>query len=595
MSRMFGHTLRETPGEADTPSHALLLRGGYIDQLMAGVYSFMPLGHRVKRKIEQVIREEMDAAGAQEVTLPAIQPAELWDQTGRRAAMGEVLFQLTDRRQRELALGPTHEEVITKLFADHAVSYRDLPVTLYQIQTKFRDEARPRGGLIRVREFTMKDAYSFDADDAGLDASYDAMFEAYRRIFARCGVPTVPVQADSGAIGGKGSQEFIFLTTIGEDTIILCDTCTYAANQEKAEFVRPAPVPAGPGPHEMTDVETPGVTSIEALAEFLGIETRQTAKAVFFIAKRNATGETFPVFAVVRGDLEVNEVKLANALGGVELRPMVDSEVAEHGLVAGYASPIGISPAIQVVADLSLVDAPNLVAGANRAGWHLRNVNHRRDWEAAVVGDIASAQAGHGCARCATEGRNGHLRAERGIEMGHVFRLDYTYTNKMDVTVQDASGGQLRPTMGCYGIGVGRILSAAVEAHCDDAGIAWPAEIAPYDVHLVGIGLDRDAAAAADAEELYAELQAAGYDVLFDDRDERPGVKFNDADLLGMPMRLTVSSRNTKAGVVEAKARTAAEATSVPRAEVLAHVRELRQQALDACAVEVIEAQARGR
>ena len=590
---MFGHTLREAPSEADSPGHALLLRGGYIDQLMSGVYSFMPLGHRVKRRIEQVVREEMDRAGAQEVTLPAIQPAELWDQTGRRAAMGDTLFQLRDRRDRELALGPTHEEVITKLFADHAVSYRDLPVTLYQIQTKFRDEARPRGGLIRVREFTMKDAYSFDADDAGLDVSYGAMFEAYRRIFARCGVPTVPVQADSGAIGGKGSQEFIFLTNIGEDTIILCDTCTYAGNQEKAEFVRPVAVPGAALPTE--EVATPGVTSIEALAEFLHIEPRQTAKAVFFIAKQNATGAVYPVFAVVRGDLDVNEVKLANALGGAELRPMVDEEVAQYGLVAGYASPIGLREGIRVVADLSLADAPNLVAGANRAGWHLRNVNMGRDWQAEVVADIASAEAGHGCARCAAEGRDGHLRSARGIEMGHVFRLDYTYSSKMNVTVQGAAGGQLMPTMGCYGIGVGRILAAAAEAHCDDAGLAWPVEVAPYDVHLVGIGLDRDAEAAADADALYAELRAAGLEVLFDDRDERPGVKFNDADLLGMPVRLTVSSRNTKAGVVEVKARTTAEAESIARTEILEHVHALRAQGLAACAVDVIEAIARAR
>ena len=602
MSQMFGHTLREAPSDAETPGHALLLRGGYIDQLMSGVYSFMPLGHRVKQRIERVVREEMDAAGAQEVTLPAIQPAELWDQTGRRAAMGQTLFQLRDRRDRELALGPTHEEVITRLFADHAVSYRDLPATLYQIQTKFRDEARPRGGLIRVREFTMKDAYSFDADDAGLDVSYGAMFQAYRRIFARCGVPTVPVQADSGAIGGKGSQEFIFLTDIGEDTIILCDTCDYAANQEKAEFVRPAPVAiAGAGAAlPVEEVETPGVTSIEALAAFLHVEPRQTAKAVFFIAKQNATGETYPVFAVVRGDLDVNEVKLANALGGAELRPMVDEEVAAHGLVAGYASPVGVRDGVRVVADLSLEDAPNLVAGANRAGWHLRNVNMGRDWRAATVADIASAQAGHGCARCAAEGRGGHLRAERGVEMGHVFRLDYTYTAKakLDVAVQDANGQPLTPTMGCYGIGVGRILAAAAEAHLDDAGLAWPVAIAPYDVHLVGIGLDRDAEAAADAEALYAELRDAGLEVLFDDRDERPGVKFNDADLLGVPVRLTVSSRNTKAGAVEVKARDTsigdAEAESVPRAEVLARVHALRAAGLAACAVDAMEAIARG-
>ena len=596
MSRMFGHTLREAPTEADTPSHALLLRGGYIDQLMSGVYTFMPLGHRVKRNIEQIIREEMDGAGAQEVTMPAIQPAELWDSTGRRAAMGDVLFQLTDRRDRELALGPTHEEVVTRLFADHAVSYRDLPVTLYQIQTKFRDEARPRGGLIRVREFTMKDAYSFDADDAGLDVSYSAMFEAYRRIFARCGVPTVPVQADSGAIGGKGSQEFIFLTNIGEDTIILCDTCTYAANQEKAEFVRPTAIPGDAQPIE--EVATPGVTSIEALTEFLGVEARQTAKAVFFLWTPYDKSSSSPVVAVVRGDLEVNEIKLANVVGGGTIRPMIDEEVRLYGLVPGYASPIGLWPndkGINLIADLSVTESPNLVSGANRPDFHLRNVNFDRDWTTTDnrVGDIASAQAGHGCPRCAAENRDGHLRAARGIEMGHVFRLEYTYTRASGVRVQNEDGTPLTPTMGCYGIGVGRILSAAVEAHFDDAGIQWPAEIAPYDVHLVGIGLDRDAEAAADAEALYAQLTKAGLDVLFDDRDERPGVKFNDADLLGMPVRLTVSSRNTKAGVVETKARAAAEAESVARADVLARVQALRAEAIASCSVEAIERIAR--
>ena len=597
MSRMFGHTLREAPTEADTPGHAFLLRGGYIDQLMAGAYTFMPLGHRVKRRIEQVVREEMDGAGAQEVTMPAIQPAELWDQTGRRAGMGATLFQLRDRRERELALGPTHEEVVTKLFADHAVSYRDLPVTLYQIQTKFRDEARPRGGLIRVREFTMKDAYSFDADDAGLDVSYGAMFEAYRRIFARCGVPTVPVQADSGAIGGKGSQEFIFLTDIGEDTIILCDTCTYAGNQEKAEFVRPASIAGDALPVE--EVETPGVTSIEALAEFLHIEPRQTAKAVFFMWQaHDKSAPPSPVFAVIRGDLEVNEVKLANVVGGGTIRPMTDEEVRKYELVAGYASPIGLWPndrGINVIADFSVTESPNLVSGANKPGFHIRNVNFGRDWETTPnrIGDIASAEASHGCVRCAAEGRDGHLRMERGIEMGHVFRLEYTYTRALGVRVQNEDGQSLMPTMGCYGIGVGRILAAAAEAHCDDAGLAWPVEIAPYDVHLVGIGLDRDAAAAADADALYAELRAAGLEVLFDDRDERPGVKFNDADLLGVPVRLTVSSRNTKAGVVEVKIRTAAEAESVARADILARVAALRAEGVAACAVDVIEARAR--
>src|SRR5690606_15363047 len=315
MSRLFGHTLREFPTEAETPSHALLLRGGFVDQLMAGVYSYLPLGNRVRLKIERVIREEMDRAGGMEVRLPALQPIELWEQSGRKADMGDVLFQLRDRRERGLALGPTHEEVVTRLFKDHAQSYRDLPATLYQVNTKFRDEARPRGGLVRVREFTMKDAYSFDADDAGLDASYAAMFEAYRRIFARCGVPTIPVEADSGAIGGKGSQEFIFLTEYGEDTIVFCDSCDYAANTEKAEFVRPDAVAGDPLPTEVVD--TPGASSIAELAAFLGVEERQAAKAVFFMATPKE-GAPFPVFAVVRGDMEANEVKLANALGGAE-------------------------------------------------------------------------------------------------------------------------------------------------------------------------------------------------------------------------------------------------------------------------------------
>ena len=593
MSRMFGHTLREAPGDADTQSHALLLRAGYIDQLMAGVYSFMPLGWRVHRKIADIVREEMDRAGAQEVHLPAIHPIELWEQTGRKNAMGDVLFQLTDRRGRGLALGPTHEEVITRLFADHAVSYRDLPTTLYQIQTKFRDEARPRGGLIRVREFTMKDAYSFDADDAGLDRSYSAMFEAYRRIFSRCGVPTVPVQADSGAIGGKGSQEFIFLTAIGEDTIILCDACDYAANQEKAEFIRPAPVVGDP--LDIEEIETPDVTSIEDLANFLNIDAKQTAKAVFFMWTTKDKSSTTPVFAVVRGDLDVNEIKLANALGGGTLRPMVDEEIAEYGIVAGYASPIGLHEAIRVVADQSVVDSSNLVAGANKHGWHLRNVNHGRDWNAAIVADITSAQAGHGCPKCAFEGRNGHLRTDRGIEMGHVFRLDYTYSRPLGVAVQDENGQQLTPTMGCYGIGLERILSAAVEAQYDDAGIVWPASIAPYDVHLVGIGLDRDEAAARDAEALYFELQEAGLEVLFDDRDERPGVKFNDADLLGIPQRLTVSSRNLAAGVVEMKGRSATESTQVPRADVVRTVSTTRQTLIASLTVAAAEARARGR
>ena len=575
MSRHFGHTLREPPGDAETVSHSLLLRAGFIDQLMAGVYSFMPLGNRTRLRIEQIVREEMDRAGAQEVHLPGIQPIELWEESGRKDVMGSVLFQLVDRRERGLALGPTHEEVVTRLFDDHTSSYRDMPVTLYQIQTKFRDEARPRGGLIRVREFTMKDAYSFDLDDAGLDTSYAAMFHAYERICARIGVPVVAVEADSGAIGGKGSQEFIFLTDVGEDTIFFCENGDYAANMEKAEFAR---VAAGPEDEAaLEEVATPDTSTIEDLAALLDIPTARTAKAVFYMASAHGSHTWQPIFTVVRGDLEVNEVKLSNALGGVELREMRDDEVAEYGLVAGYASPRGLSPQVRVVADLSIPDSPNLVAGANREGYHLRNVNYGRDWEAEIVADIAVAEAGFTCPN-----GDGRLETRRGIEIGHVFRLDYTYTDPMDVSVLNADGEQVRPTMGCYGLGIERLLASAVEEHHDEHGILWPASIAPYDVHIVGIGLDRDEAVAAEADALYEELLDAGFDVILDDRDERPGVKFNDADLIGVPLRLTVSPRNHEAGVIELKLRDADEAESVPRAETVARVQALHADLIEA-------------
>ncbi len=575
MSRLFGHTLRETPAEAETPSHYLLLRAGFIDQLMAGAYTYMPLGQRTKRKVEQIVREEMDAAGAQETLMPAIQPRELWEQTGRDRVMGDVLFGLVDRRERMLVLGPTHEEVVTTLFADHARSYRDLPVTLYQIQTKFRDEARPRAGLQRLREFTMKDAYSFDLDEEGLDASYDAMFRAYQRIFARCGVPTVAVEADSGAIGGKGSQEFMFVADVGEDTVVTCDRCDYAANAEKAEFVRPPAEPQEPLPLE--EVETPGVTTIEALAEFLDVSPSRTAKAVFYTARGadEARGGE-PVFAVIRGDLQVNEVKLSNVLGGRELTPMTDAELEAAGVVGGYASPIDISERVRVVADTSIADSPNLVAGANREGAHLRNVNYGRDWETEIVADIALAEEGHACVRRG----GGTLSMQRAIEMGHVFRLGHTYSEPLDAGVLDDEGKQRLPVMGCYGIGIDRIVAAAVEANHDDDGIRWPASVAPYDVHLVGLGLQRDEEVAAEAEALHEELTAAGLEVLFDDRDESPGVKFNDADLIGIPLRVTVSSRNHKAGVVEVRRRGEEEADRLPRDAAVSGLRDLRDEGL---------------
>jgi prolyl-tRNA synthetase len=579
MSRQFGRTLREAPTDAETVAHQLLVRGGFVDQLMAGVYSYLPFGRRVKRRVEQIIREEMDRAGGQEVLLPTIQPAELWEQSGRAQSMNDVLFQLRDKRDRAMVLAPTHEEVITRLFQDHASSYRDMPVTLYQVQTKLRDETRPRGGLVRVREFTMKDAYSFDVDEAGLDRSYDDMFAAYQQIFARCGIPTVPVEADSGAIGGKGSQEFIFLTETGEDTILLCEECGYAANQEKADFIRPPAIAGNALPFE--EIATPGITTIDALAEFLKVEKRATAKAVLVMAEPRTGGNAFPVFAMVRGDLEVNEVKLMNTLDAREIAPMSDAQIAAYGLVAGHASPIGVNEALKVVADVSILGATNLVAGANKPRLHLLNTNYGRDWTADIVDDIALAEDGHLCTNC-PNGVEGLLRARRGIEMGHVFRLGQTYTAPFEVNVQGENGEQITPVMGCYGIGVERILSAAVDSHHDDNGIIWPAAIAPHDVYLVGLSLDRDEAVAADAEALYEELQQACLDVMFDDRDERPGVKFNDADLIGVPLRLTVSPRNHGDGVVEFKRRDSEESEQVARGEVVSRILAVRAELLAA-------------
>ena len=573
MSRLFGRTLREAPAEAETPSHQLLLRAGFIDQLMAGHYSYMPLGLRTKRRVEQIVREEMDAAGAQEVLMPALQPRELWERSGRDRTV-DVLFRVVDRRERTFVLGPTHEEVVTRLFADHASSYRELPVTLYQIQTKFRDEPRPRAGLQRLREFTMKDAYSFDLDEAGLDVSYDAMFRAYRRIFERCGVPTVPVEADSGAIGGKESREFVYLTDVGEDTVVLCDRCDYAANTERAEFVRPPAEPEQPLPLE--EVETPGITTIDALAEFLGITAAQTAKAVFYTAREPGTdGPGESVFVVVRGDLAVNEVKLSNALGGRTLAPMTDAELERAGIVAGYASPVGLDGRMRVVADLSIPESPNLVAGANTEHRHLRHVNYGRDWEAEIVADIATAQAGH---RCTLDG--GTLRTARAIELGHIFRLGLTYSEPFEAGVLDSEGERRIPTMGCYGLGIDRVVAAVVEANHDEHGIRWPASIAPADVHLVGLGLGRDEEVRAEADALYEQLQSAGVDVLYDDRDDSPGVKFNDADLIGIPLRVTVSSRNHKAGVVEVQRRGHGEAEHLPRDTAVEQLRALRDGAL---------------
>ena len=561
MSRLFGKTLRNAPADADTANHQLMLRAGLVQQLAAGIYSYLPTGWKVMRKIEQIIREEMDRADGQEVIMPVVQPAELWQESGRIDTMGDVLFHLKDRRERDLILGPTHEEVVVDLFKKQVQSYRDMPLMIYQIQTKMRDEARPRGGLMRVREFTMKDAYSFDTDWDALDGGYQAARAAYTRIFDRCGVPTIPVQADSGAIGGKDSEEFMYLTEVGEDTILLCDRCGYAANEEKADHKKHEMPEEEPLPLE--EVATPGQKTIDDLVAFLGVPHARTLKAVFYEIDGG------PVFVAIRGDLEVNEAKLRNTLKAVEMALLDEEGVKKHGLVAGSASPVGLK-GIKIVADDSVLTSPNLVAGANKPDVHFRNVNHGRDWTADVVADISLARAGNVCARC-----GGTLETKRGMEMGHVFKLGTVYTDRLQATFADEAG-ELKPAvMGCYGIGVGRVFAGAIEANHDERGIIWPPELTPYHVHLVGLGFDKPGVRES-AEQVYQQLQDAGFDVLFDDREEgSAGVKFNDADLLGMPVRVTVSPRSIENGGAEIKRRTTKDAQVVALGDAAAAVRGL--------------------
>jgi prolyl-tRNA synthetase len=568
LSHSFGRTLREDPADADTPSHRLLLRAGLIDQLAAGIYTLLPLAVRVQRKVEQIVREEMAAAGAQEILMPVLIPLELFDRSGRNELYGDELFRLRDRRDRRFALGPTHEEVVTPLAATYARSYRDLPVTLFQIQTKMRDEPRPRAGLLRVREFTMKDAYSFDEDEAGLDHSFQAQRAAYERIFARCGLDVIQVQADSGAIGGKESVEFVLPVESGEDTIVRCPNpaCGYAANTERAEFHRSVPSSHGQPPAPMSPVSTPGVKTIDQLARFLDVPVDQALKAVFYTAEH--AGQAELVFVAIRGDVEVNEVKLKNVTGADALRLANDREVGAAGLVAGSASPVGIS-GLRTIADVSVPNAPNLVAGGNQPDVHLRNVNYGRDFTADVVADIGTAKAGDACIRCGTP-----LELLRGLELGHVFKLGLRYSEAFDARYLDQDGQQRPMWMGCYGIGITRILAAAVEPGHDERGIVWPAPLAPYQVHLVALNVDSPPVAEA-ANRLYDDLQRAGVDVLFDDRPESAGVKFNDADLLGLPLRVTLGPRGVKQGEVELKRRSAQQAEVVPLAQAVARIKEL--------------------
>ncbi len=560
ISQLFGKTLRQPPAEADTPSHQLLRRAGLVHQIAAGIYALLPLAWRALGNVERIIREEMDAAGGQELMMPAIHPIELWQASGRDQAMKDILFHFSDKRDREFVLGPTHEEIIVELFKRNVHSYRDLPLLVYQIQQKFRDEPRPRGGLIRLRQFTMKDLYSFDTDFDGLDVSYRKMHEAYTRIFARCALPAIPVLADSGAMGGRDTHEFVYLTEYGEDSCLLCPKCAYAANAEVAAFIKePAhPPKADEQPQPIQEIPTPGLYTIQALADHLGLPTSKTCKAVFY----SADGE--PVFVAIRGDMDVNETKLRRALGAVDLHYMSENEVIAAGFVPGSAGAVGLK-GMRIVADDLLPQETNLVAGANKPDTHLLNVNYGRDWQADILADIALAGEGSLCA-APTEGDSQcrtPMHLSRGVEMGQIFKLGTFYAEKLGATYLNAQGKQRPAVMGSYGIGTERLLAAIVEANHDERGIIWPAEIAPFQVHLVALQPDRQPVREA-AEALYERLSSDGITVLYDDRDESPGVKFNDADLLGMPLRVTVSPRTLDKASLELKRRPEADSTLVP-------------------------------
>ncbi len=550
LSVLLGHTLREAPADAEVRSHQLLLRGRFIEPLAAGIFSYLPLGLRALRNIEAILRDEMNAIGGQEISMPVVHPASLWQRTGRWYAIDAELARFKDRGDRDMVLAMTHEEVVSAMAVSEITSYRDVPKLVYQIQTKFRDDPRPRAGLIRGREFTMKDSYSFDAGVEGLQVQYAAHHDAYLRIFARCGLDAIlSVDSDSGMMGGNAAREYMFLSPIGEDTLCICDACGHAANRQVATTGITAD---DPSPQlEMSDVATPDARTIADLCAFLGIEPQQTAKAVMLMAPDSAEAPGKLVLALVRGDAEVSQTKLTNAVAAGTLRPAQDDEIRSRGVVPGFASPIGADrQRTIVVVDAVLATTSNVVSGANREDTHLRNVNVGRDFTADITADIAEATAGDPCPNCQAP-----LRLERGVEVGNIFQLGTKYSEAFDASFTDAQGVRAPLVMGSYGIGVTRLLACIAEAHNDERGLCWPASIAPYPVHVVRIRGSAGAAVDAMAETLIAELEAAGLPCLDDDRDVSPGVKFADADLLGMPVRVAVSARHIEAGEVEVKPR----------------------------------------
>ncbi len=555
-SKMLIPTLKEVPSDAEAISHQLMLRAGYIKQISAGMYSYLPLAHKVLLKLEQIIREEMDKIDAVEMLTPAVLPAELWQESGRYESYGPNLFKLKDRHERDFILGPTHEETMTTIVKDAIKSYKKLPLTLYQIQMKYRDENRPRFGLLRGREFLMKDAYSFHADMDSLDKVYRDMDVAYQNIFDRVGLNYRSIIGDAGAMGGNDSKEFMAIAPIGEDTVVYSDGSDYAANLEMAQNKRTLQ-PSHEIPKELTKVETPDCKTIDEVAAFLKTKPENTIKTLLYVADDKL------VVVLLRGNDQLNEVKLTNFLGADRLRPATNDE-AKHYLGADFGSlgPVGISEDLQVLADLDVKAMANASVGANEDGYHYINVNLNRDFKVDEFVDLRTVNEGE----LSPDGQ-GTLKFTRGIEIGHIFKLGTRYTEAMDAQILDENGRQKPIIMGCYGIGVSRLLSAIVEQHCDEHGMIWPKEIAPFDIHVVPINMKK-AEQAKLAQELTATLEAAGYSVLVDDRNERPGVKFADSDLIGLPVRITVGKKASE-GIVEIKLRQSGETIEIKQDELL--------------------------
>ncbi len=558
VSKYLLKTLREAPSGAELPSHIFLLRGGYVKQLASGLYSVLPLGKRVLAKIERLIREEMNQVDGQEVDLPLVQPAELWMESGRYAAIGPELLRFKDRSDHHMVLAMTHEEAITDLVRFVLSSYKQLPFMIYQFKLKFRDEPRARGGLVRVREFMMKDGYSFHRSEEDLDQYYDRVYKAYTNIFSRVGIKPIIVKSDTGIMGGKVAHEFMLETGHGEDYLIISEDGTYSANQEIAEFTRlhdkAAPLP-------IEKIATPAQKTIDEVSQFLKVDARHTMKAVLFEMEQDK--RRCLVLALIRGDLEISEIKLRNYLKVPFLLPATEDFIRTFGIVPGYASPLGVTarPDLLVLADLSIAEGNNFVGGANEEGFHVKNVNFRRDFQTPHCGDFAKAQAGF----LAPDGKS-TLRAVRGIEIGNIFKLGTKFSESMKCTYLDEEGKHQTPTMGCYGIGLGRLMAAAVENSHDEFGPIWPKEIAPFHVHILNIG--REPEVLETCAKLILEWEAMGIEVLFDDRDERPGVKFKDADLWGIPIRIAIGKKGLAEGMAEWKPRDSKDFVKVPVGEL---------------------------